>query len=515
GKATCPEDDIVSTTSKLTVQPKSFNYHSLVKFDPVLYKSIVDVTIGNNKFTNIKVSGPIHFQYEMDKLDVLKTMKINSIILSIDDVETFESNVLYLKDFAYAECMDTSPLGGKPCNQYRIPTGTLNCCLCCRQKGNPYIFLVNNSTPVVIQIDHNNQMLRFWGKLKTDVIVDDQKTAMTFDVNLKGHFENFAPKASAIESQRIAECQENANKDPIYLSAAASFDIYDTLPTTPVNYDWYEDYRQSTEIFWGHGSNLIIPPWSLSYGIHHFTLIVLDNVGVADTDTFSVDVRDTVPPKLSIPADIHMVTFPPYSPTKAYLGEAVASDACCVGNVYISNDAPANSLFPPGNLTHVTWRADDSRGNTTTKVQKVYLYWVGEPHDWYTNLRFLVDFKINFKETMANTYNEINLIQDFEPVAIDFHQTTEFLHKVRAIIEEIPEDPDLRVSKPELLERLDPIIHAIQEMDELIAQMRRMDRRDEIKAEVLARIIRIAELLQEFGFILEEYDTSRFDRYEF
>ncbi len=165
-------------------------------------------------------------------------------------------------------------------------------------------------------------------------------------------------------------------------------DIYDMLPTTPADYDWYEDYRQSTEKFRGHNTNRIIPPWKLSYGKHHFTLIVRDNVGVADPDTFSVDVRDTVPPKLSIPADIHMVTFPPYSPTEIYLGEASATDACCVDNVYISNDAPANSLFPPGNVTDITRRADDGRGNTTAKIQKVYLYWVGEPHDWAATLAF-------------------------------------------------------------------------------------------------------------------------------
>ncbi len=116
---------------------------------------------------------------------------------------------------------------------------------------------------------------------------------------------------------------------------------------------------------------------------------------------------------------------------------------------------------------------------------------------------------------MENAYDKVSLIQDFGPVVIDFRQTTEFLQKVHSTIEELPQDPDRQITKSELLERFSPMLQTVDEMNELIEQMQRTDKREEIKAEVRDRILRLDVLLDEFGAFLLEFGTGGDEWYDF
>lgn len=117
---------------------------------------------------------------------------------------------------------------------------------------------------------------------------------------------------------------------------------------------------------------MTIPPQQFAFGVHSITLVVQDKDGLVASNTFDLEVGDTTAPSLSIPPDVTTPFYPPgtgsvYVP----IGEASASDGCSVkADTLVSNDAPANLLFPPG-VTTVTWTADDGRGNLTSAKQKV------------------------------------------------------------------------------------------------------------------------------------------------
>jgi len=194
-------------------------------------------------------------------------------------------------------------------------------------------------------------------------------------VNLTGQFVNFAPVGRVgNEFVGTAECGDNSrNATPIILDAGASFEFYnDPLPTDPNNFQWYEDYGLLTEHRWGTGKFVMIPPHALTFGVHHITLLLRDSHGVTDVHRFNVEVVDTVAPDLTVPNDvIRFQATGETLPLSVSIGEASANDVCC-GQVLVTNDAPARSLFGAGE-TLVTWQADDGRGNLTTKVQRVYV----------------------------------------------------------------------------------------------------------------------------------------------
>ena len=152
--------------------------------------------------------------------------------------------------------------------------------------------------------------------------------------------------------------------------------MYDSIPAN--NYEWYEDYGLVTEKLWGTGSHVVIPQGSLSFGVHSITLLVRDNDGVVDTDSFDVDVYDQTPPSLTIPPDAYRMVIPPdQTPALVSLGQASASDGCS-SQVLVTNDGPSDSRFAAG-VTPVTWTADDGRGNLKSLVQKVFVFEVQEP----------------------------------------------------------------------------------------------------------------------------------------
>jgi hypothetical protein len=95
-------------------------------------------------------------------------------------------------------------------------------------------------------------------------------------------------------------------------------------------------------------------------------LTVEDDEGDTTMCTAQVTVQDTLPPNLTVPADVTEECISPDG-TPVDLGMPTVDDICDA-SVEIMNDAP--SLFPLGSTT-VTWTATDDAGNQTTGTQNV------------------------------------------------------------------------------------------------------------------------------------------------
>jgi hypothetical protein len=102
-----------------------------------------------------------------------------------------------------------------------------------------------------------------------------------------------------------------------------------------------------------------------------------DSAGNASTSHFSIVVRDTTPPVLSVPGDTAVVAASPLSSTHeqiaAFLRAAVARDIVDQ-SVEVTNDAPA--LFGYQVQTVVTFTAKDDAGNVARRSAAL---WVGPP----------------------------------------------------------------------------------------------------------------------------------------
>ncbi len=344
----------------------TFLYSSRVDF---ISPSQVTVTLMNHQVT-VKSGGYMNFKYLTQTHD----LQLNSLLLDLGSFDTdlgrFENTTVALLKTPKAACKDTLPVFGQPCDKYEIAQGEFIASENATLKQKPLLWVSSNDQPIAIQINHATKAFQVKGKTQATLKVDGQETVMDLSVDLLGQFTNFSPNPVGTESTRFAECDENSNHTPVLLSAAGSFDIYDTLPSNPANYVWYEDYGLVTQKSWGTGPLVTIPPHQMGFGIHSISLLVTDNNGVVDTATFDVQVGDHQPPRLTIPPDVTAPLQPPGSNgAQVSLGTASATDACST-QVMITNDAPANSFFPPG-VTAVTWTADDGRGNLATAVQKV------------------------------------------------------------------------------------------------------------------------------------------------
>ncbi len=377
--APCPKE------SALKVETKVYPYNSEIEFDPYNYTSIADIKIDGNQFYNQKVKGNLDFEYQYQT----NNMKLNSMILKMDplktDMGTFQDITVTLWKSTNAQCKDPGiPIYHRPCTHYEIAQGDFVVGLSAKLNEKDLLFAGANQNVMPITINHQTRTFNFQGPLQTVVKVDGKDTPLNIFVNLTGHFVNFAPKAFGQESTKHVECgisriggMKSGNKDPVKLDSVGSFAIYDTFLTNPPIYQWYEDFGLVTERLWGSGSKYIIAPYNLGFGVHNITLLVKDKHGIVDTDTFDVEVRDTIPPELTVPKDItiHQTAVKKHpvkvkvDKVKVDIGQAQAYDTCSQ-KVMISNDAPKGLLFSPG-TTIVTWTADDGHGNLTKKTQKV------------------------------------------------------------------------------------------------------------------------------------------------
>lgn len=374
----------ISTTTHplLQISSKSFIRHSEVSFSKLQSHATIKIKKdGKTKSETLPVWGKIHFEYEFDNNLFMQTMQINSVVLHFNPVNTDVGNfkkitASVLTPFS-ATCADSPAPIANPCNNYTIKTGAMIFSIDAeKDDGGLLLAIAENTKPVNVQIDHKNRIFHLGGPglvgpFKTKIKIDGDDIPVEINIDLTGFFENFAPTAKAkAESPTIIECDEHSNAKPFMLYAGASFDIYPTQP--PINYEWYEDYGLVTEKFWGNTDQLKIWPHQLEFGVHNLTLVVRDAAQVVDTASIKLQVVDSTPPKFLIfPPDVYALSLEG-KPMKLQIGEASATDVC-YPNVFISNDAPHNLVFPPGK-TEVNWVADDGRGNLTKAVQNVFVF---------------------------------------------------------------------------------------------------------------------------------------------
>jgi Ca2+-binding RTX toxin-like protein len=159
-----------------------------------------------------------------------------------------------------------------------------------------------------------------------------------------------APVVNAGQDQ-IVECT-GSDQATVALDASASYDPDGDI----LQYSWSAPGITFTDPT-GNTTSADFP-----LGITTVTLTVKDG-SMEATDTVTVEVQDTTPPVLTVPADVTLFTCA--SPN---IGTATAEDACGGTAVTITNDAPVT--FSLGETT-VTWTATDAEGNAITDTQEV------------------------------------------------------------------------------------------------------------------------------------------------
>jgi hypothetical protein len=373
----CPDPEEVSRVlGGLTISPYAYTRSSVIKFDPTVFKSEAEVDILDQTLTT-NAEGELDFEYVLDEFDRMHTIRINGMTLHLDPLNTeagtFSNIVVALLDPSTADCRDPLPPATTPCTLYDIPTKEFVVSVAADHADGTLVSVGRNTTGVIpVTIHHPTRSFTIsGGPVRTTVNVNENEETLNISIDLTGFFENFAPQVRSDESQLVSECLDNLNSETIKLDASASFEIYgDALPTDKDSYKWYEDYKQVGEILWRLGKQETIGPNQLEYGAHEFTLVIRDSFGIADTDTFDVVVRDTVPPTLQPPPDqIRFLFCPKTAPVEVFLGTASVSDGCS-DDIGVTHNAPTDRMFPEGTTT-VTWTADDGRGNTASAPQDV------------------------------------------------------------------------------------------------------------------------------------------------
>ena len=350
----------------LTIKPHAYVYSSEIEF---VAPSTAKVTVSGSS-NSLSVKGKLHFEYSNKAHD----LTIHSMTLFIDPFSTDQGNfndiVIYLLETSKASCKGFT-VPDMPCNQYELLPSTFFAAENFKLDGKPHLFVSENNALIPITIDHTNRTFTIHGSLASSAKVNGDTLPINVDLNLVGKFVNFAPTPIGDESDTFSQCVEGTNMNPIHLNAAGSYDVYEPLPNYQATYQWIEDYGQLTEKIWGQGKAVTIGKGQLAYGQHDITLMVKDAHGVAADTMLHVEVADTLPPQLSVPPDVYILSLEDPGAVTASIGTAYAKDMCS-NEVAVTNDAPSDLLFPSNQITEVTWRAEDLRGNTSTGTQRVY-----------------------------------------------------------------------------------------------------------------------------------------------
>ncbi len=130
----------------------------------------------------------------------------------------------------------------------------------------------------------------------------------------------------------------------------------------------------------GSGSNSLAGK-VLNKGVTTVTWKVTDNNGNMTTCSFTIDVKDLEPPKITCPPDVMVITAPGQCSVPASsvsLGSPTGISDNCAVKYPITNNSPGS--YPVG-ITEVKWTVTDSSGNKATCTQKVTViaYTCGQP----------------------------------------------------------------------------------------------------------------------------------------
>lgn len=495
--------DISSSTGSLTASPHLLSHMSEISFEPKV--SIADISIENQNFKR-GVSGSLFFRYKLDNNSVLDEMYLQMMSLKVEDIKgtkagDFTDIKIVLLKSTKAFCNDTLAWPTYPCKEYFIPIREFSCSESMKHNGKPLLYITENIDSVKIYVDNVAKMLYFSGKLRSHIIVNNKKKVLNIEVNIAGKFKNFAPKARGdLESTQWVECLDNMNKDPVILDAAGSFDVFGTLPTT--SFEWFKDYRLPSEISYGKKKKVVLPQNSLSFGSHNFTLVVEDQFGLVDTDMIQVQVQDTKPPSLIIPADLIRFVFPPETcpVTFSSLGQAKGSDDCS-GEVMISNNAPPILSFPEGE-TLIIWEADDGRGNVKKKVQKIIVVQFEIPSIF--SIRHISPYII---EALEKAKSSIVEWRDLSEADIDFQPTFQVLEQLIGVTEQMELQPAQEEHRWPIFEKLQAAIVQLNDANLLFRNSNTVegDERMEMRHLSMERLGVVQGLLEEImGIPVEE-----------
>jgi hypothetical protein len=361
---------------QIPLQSSSFTENSKLSFQKSFSSSKITLKLGGeDKTYTSAVGGDLHFNYDTGLNKTASDLLINSLALEFDPVNTdagkFENITLVLLNKVEAKCGKQPPFSMSPCDNYKIDKHSMIMNLGAMKGKEQFLFTGTNDS-IDVNINHKTKSLRFTGgPIKTTVKIDGKDTPLEITLDVIGEFTNFAPKAQISEFKSGYPCgRDSKNSQAIYLSASSSFDIYNPQPLT--SFEWYENYGLVAEKLWGNKANLLIPPHSLGFGVHYFTVVVRDDYNVEGTATVPVVIDDLTSPILSIPPDIYTMSWDG-KPIQISIGKAKADDNCYFDvGVPVSNDAPRGGLFSPG-VTQIHWLAEDGKGNYQKAEQSVYV----------------------------------------------------------------------------------------------------------------------------------------------
>ena len=457
-----------------SLQSRTYEKSSEIEFFKGQSQASVAITVeGQQKTYQKNVSGHLDFHYLLDDFNSMKTMQINSLNLQVDPMDTEIGTIdqinIRLLTSCEAACQDFPP--PVLCNNYQIPVGDFACTESGRVDGQPLYFTTINTQPVDIVVDvlKKTFQLKPTGSFKGTIKAKDQDIPVTIDIDLKGKFVNFAPTVIVTKEYKpFAECVEKRNKTTITLLAKA---IDPDGPLPSANFEWYQDYGLVTQKFWQKGNKLTINPNQLQYGAHLFTVVLQDTHGMRDKASVLVEVQDTTKPLLSIPPDIVLIqSFPHIGPTKIRLGEASAWDSC-YQEALIRNDAPEDRIFSPGH-TKVTWIADDLRGNSTTKVQNVFIIPIKDK--FMLNLK---DIAEKLQKAVQNSQEAIRESQLWPQSQTDLQTLTAAVQQFRDLVKDRSAQEGKEQLGQQIEKKLTPALTALQQANTLIQQANQADRR--------------------------------------
>jgi len=362
GGTECVRGTLGGTRQALAVNAWPRSCDGLV--DPTVSSGVVTlVESGNSSPTQL--DGQVKFYIDPQSNVVLGAVDLVGGNVSVDDVSVEHISVGHDQDIS-AICTDPSPAGAyRLCEGYEVPAGQFIASAACSLNGAVLALRLENDQPMALTIDHNARTFHLsGGPLSSTFQVNDEPREVQLSIDITGFFVNFAPVASALETPRYWECEDNSQA-LVTLYGSASFD--DDGQSDIAGYLWLEDTGELSQTVLGTTQTVVR---LMSFGIHRITLVVTDQQGISSSESFDLEVGDSQIDVLDFPPDVYVE---PDDPNGAVVdpGTATGSDYCS-GVVLFTDDVPPSHHFSIG-FTPVRWTAEDLRGNLEVHTQGVYV----------------------------------------------------------------------------------------------------------------------------------------------